>query len=110
MKQKLKSFGRVLAAPERARSGHPVAADEPGRRDFLRKALALGGGAAAAGLTAQVAGAEGDPAILKLPAHSTGLGKPVAAQLSNIFNFAFGWERGLGSRTELYGEFSRGVS
>ncbi len=35
----------------------------------------------------------------------TVVGKPAAAQLSNIFNFAFGWELGLASRTELYGEF-----
>jgi sulfane dehydrogenase subunit SoxC len=46
------------------------------RRAFLRRALALAGGAAAA----SAARAQGDPAILELPAHSTGLGLPVAAR------------------------------
>ena len=49
------------------------------RRGFLRKSLALGGGAVAALGGATAARATGDPAILKLPAHATGLGKPVAA-------------------------------
>ncbi|HEV7365930.1 MAG TPA: hypothetical protein VGN76_08815 [Gemmatimonadales bacterium] len=35
----------------------------------------------------------------------TVVGKPAGAQLKNIWNFAFGWERTLGSSTELYGEF-----
>jgi len=47
-----------------------------GRRGFLRQALALSG---AAGLSG-AARAEGDPAILKLPPHSMGLGQPVAAR------------------------------
>lgn len=58
--------GRVVQAPEQ-------------RRLFLRKALALGGGAAAMALGGNSRGAEGDPAILNLPPHSTGLGQPVAA-------------------------------
>ena len=52
------------------------------RRGFLRKSLSLTGGAVAAvaGVTSsRPTYAQGDPAILKLPAHSTGLGKPVAA-------------------------------
>ncbi|MEK6245275.1 MAG: sulfite dehydrogenase [Pseudomonadota bacterium] len=49
---------------------------EAPRRIFLRNALAVAGGAAVAG----TARAAGDPAILKLPAHSTGLGQPVAAR------------------------------
>ncbi len=57
----------------------PAAED---RRGFLKKSLSLSSGAVAA--IAGVAGAktalaQGDPAILKLPPHSTGLGKPVAA-------------------------------
>ena len=59
--------GQVRPAPEQ-------------RRSFLRKALALGGGVAAATLSGGVRGSDGDPAILKLPAHSTGLGQPVAAR------------------------------
>jgi sulfane dehydrogenase subunit SoxC len=48
-----------------------------GRRGFLGRALAVGGAALAAPMLA--AGAEGDPAVLELPEHSTGLGQPVAA-------------------------------
>ena len=53
----------------------PAAED---RRGFLRKSLSLAGGAALALGGGAAARAQGDPAILKLPAHSTGLGKPVA--------------------------------
>ena len=49
------------------------------RRGFLRRSLALASGGAAA-LVATGARAQGDPAILNLPAHSTGLGQPVAAR------------------------------
>ena len=78
MTQKVKRAGRILPASENIPgTRHAV---ENGRRSFLRKALALGGGVTAAGLTARSAAAEGDPAILKLPAHSTGLGQPVAAR------------------------------
>jgi sulfane dehydrogenase subunit SoxC len=51
------------------------------RRGFLKKTLALaGGGAALATGVATTARAQGDPAILTLPAHSKGLGQPVAAR------------------------------
>lgn len=49
------------------------------RRGFLRKSVSLAGGAALALGGAAAARAQGDPAILELPAHSKGLGKPVAA-------------------------------
>jgi sulfane dehydrogenase subunit SoxC len=55
----------------------PAAED---RRGFLKKSLSLTGGAVAALAGAGLARAQGDPAILKLPAHSTGLGQPVAAR------------------------------
>jgi len=48
------------------------------RRGFLKRTLALAGGSAAA--FAGGARAQGDPAILTLPAHSKGLGQPVAAR------------------------------
>jgi hypothetical protein len=35
----------------------------------------------------------------------TVVGRPRGAQLKNIFNFAFGWERALGATSELFGEF-----
>jgi sulfane dehydrogenase subunit SoxC len=59
--------------------GRILPAAEAPRRVFLRNALALAGGAAAASST-RSARAQGDPAILELPAHSTGLGQPVAAR------------------------------
>ena len=49
------------------------------RRGFLTQSIALSSGAALALGGAIAARAQGDPAILTLPAHSTGLGKPVAA-------------------------------
>lgn len=58
------------------RQGRILPAAEAPRRSFLRHALALAGGAAAA----SAARAQGDPAILELPAHSKGLGQPVAAR------------------------------
>ncbi len=50
------------------------------RRGFLRRSLSLTGGAVAALAGGGAAIAKGDPAILQLPAHSTGLGQPVAAR------------------------------
>jgi sulfane dehydrogenase subunit SoxC len=60
-----------------ARAGRILPALEQ-RRGFLRRGLALAGGAAV--LAPGAPRAAGDPAILKLPAHSTGLGQPVAAR------------------------------
>jgi len=62
--------GRLRPAPENYLLPAPV-----GRRDFLRAGVAAGAAIAARG-----AGAEGDPAILELPAHSRSLGAPVAAR------------------------------
>ena len=70
--------GRLLKAPENfvdAAGVRQVFGEaKTGRRDFIRKAFAAAGAAAAAPLLA----AEGDPAVLELPAHSRGLGQPVA--------------------------------
>ena len=77
--------GRVRKAPENFVKGDVVAQvfaeAKAGRRNFIRGAFA----AAAAGVTATTALAqnaqnvgEGDPNILELPAHSKGLGQPVA--------------------------------
>ena len=74
--------GRLRKAPESFLDQTGVrtvfAEGKRGRRDFIRGAFAaaLSGGAAARA-TAQTAAADGDPAILNLPAHSTGLGQPV---------------------------------
>jgi sulfane dehydrogenase subunit SoxC len=80
--------GRLMKAPE-----HFLDADgirtvfeegKQGRRDFIRRAFAAAGAAAAAGATMPVRAqgnpvpAEGgDPNILELPEHTRGLGQPV---------------------------------
>jgi len=64
MERRAAKPGRILPAPEMP------------RRRFLREGLTLAGGAM---LAAGARGAEGDPAILQLPPHTTGLGQPVAA-------------------------------
>ena len=80
--------GRLIKAPESFLSRDDVATvwaqSKRGRRDFLRNAFA----AAAAGVAAPVALAQGnpvpasggDPNILTLPEHSVGLGQGVAAE------------------------------
>ena len=76
--------GRLRKAPENFLDPAGVrtvfAEGKRGRRDFIRSAFAAAlAGSAAAGAGAQGKSAgEGDPAILQLPAHSTGLGQPVA--------------------------------
>lgn len=75
-------LGQIRRAPENFVSRNDIAfvnrATETDRRSFFKKAFA----AAAAGVVASkpaLAGAvKGDPAILNLPAHSKGLGQPVA--------------------------------
>jgi sulfane dehydrogenase subunit SoxC len=74
--------GRLIRAPENFLGAGGVREVFAGRRDFMRRAFA---GASAAALApaalAQanpVAAGGGDPNILNLPAHSTGLGQPVA--------------------------------
>ena len=82
MTSTMASAGRVQKAPENFLDPiglRTVAAQaQQGRRDFLRTAFAAAAasGGAAAGAAA-LADANGDPNILKLPAHSTGLGQPV---------------------------------
>ena len=92
-------LGRLQKAPENfidsAGSRTVLAQAKAGRRDFLRRALAGAGvGTGVGAVSATVAGmaipaatqaqshpapaAGGDPNILNLPAHSTGLGQPVA--------------------------------
>ncbi|MFY8084270.1 MAG: sulfite dehydrogenase [Rubrivivax sp.] len=77
--------GRLLKAPENFISPEGVrtvfAQAKAGRRDFIRAAFAAAAaGTAAAGAQAQsnpVPAEGGDPHILNLPAHTTGLGLPV---------------------------------
>jgi sulfane dehydrogenase subunit SoxC len=81
--------GRLLKAPENFLDAggvrRVITEAKSGRRDFIRKAFAAVGAAAAA-VAVPVARAQsnpvpvdaGDPNILELPAHSRGLGQPVA--------------------------------
>jgi sulfane dehydrogenase subunit SoxC len=77
--------GRLIKAPENFldRDGirRVFAEGKQGRRDFIRQAFAGAAAAAAAGGAHAVANPVppegGDPNILKLPAHSVGLGQPV---------------------------------
>src|SRR5690606_28795785 len=50
------------------------------RRRFMGAALAMGAGAAAVGHAPRARASEGEAAILKLPEHTRGLGRPVAEQ------------------------------
>ncbi|HEX4878327.1 MAG TPA: sulfite dehydrogenase [Limnobacter sp.] len=78
-------WGRLAKAPENFITRSDVAfvnrASPEDRRAFFKKAFAA---AAVAGLASarpvQTLASEGDPAILNLPAHSKGLGQPVAAR------------------------------
>ena len=75
--------GRILRAPENfVDSALALDITTSGlndeRRSFLRKSF-LAAGAALASSSALAQVTDGDPAILKLPEHSTTLGRPVAA-------------------------------
>jgi len=74
--------GRLRPAPEGFLSPEQIREVETGRRGFLRRSLALAGGAAVATVAGKAAAAQGDgdPAILDLPPWSTSLGKGVATQ------------------------------
>jgi len=71
--------GRILPAPEGHIRADQLRAAGTARRAFMGKALAMGAGAAVAGRAA-AAEPVGEKQILELPAHSTGLGQPVAAR------------------------------
>ncbi len=86
-------------APENFLSAADVAAVRTGRRGFLAGALAAAASGASTAAMAQsgpVALPEaGDPAILELPAHSKGLGQPVAAR---GYGVPSAWEKNLQRR------------
>lgn len=77
MKTAPQPTGRLVRAPENFLNPGEIAEVQAGRRGFLRGAFLAAAGVAAAGAARS---AEGDPAILELPAHSKGLGQPVAAR------------------------------
>jgi sulfane dehydrogenase subunit SoxC len=70
-------LGRLRRAPENHLTPEQAGAASTARRSFMAKALAMGAGVGAA---ARARAADGDPAILELPAHTRGLGQPVAAR------------------------------
>ena len=72
-------IGRVLPAPENHLSTEKLEQARKARRSFMGKALAMGAGAVSAAASTRALAADGEDAILKLPAHTTGLGQPVAA-------------------------------
>jgi sulfane dehydrogenase subunit SoxC len=76
--------GRLLKAPENfidpAGVREVFRQAHAGRRDFVRGAFAAALAAGGAGAARAQAATEGDPAILQLPAHSTGLGQAVASE------------------------------
>src|SRR5690606_16544359 len=74
--------GRLLKAPENHLPPAALESARRARRAFMGKALAMGAGATAVhpARKAFAQAQEGDPAILELPPHSTGLGQPVVAR------------------------------
>ncbi len=84
--------GRIRPAPENTITPEEAGRARRARRGFMAKALAMGAGASAAGA---VRAADGDPAILKLPIHTTTLGQPVAARGYGVPSV---WEKNLQRR------------
>ena len=95
MREQFNSSGRLLKAPENFLTATDVktvfAESKQGRRDFIRRAFAAASTATAAGVAAVSAPKAlaqvnpiptegGDPNILNLPEHATGLGQGVATE------------------------------
>ena len=78
-------------APENFLNREQIQAVRSGRRGFLAGAVA----AAAGAIAVDRAAAQGDPAILNLPAHSKGLGQPVAVR---GYGIPSEWEKNLQRR------------
>ena len=64
-------IGRVLPAPENHLNAAGLERARKARRSFMGKALAMGAGAIAATQAPRARAADGDPAILHLPAACT---------------------------------------
>ncbi len=94
--------GRIVKASENVLSDEEIARARLARRSFMGKALAMGAGVGATARSAvaqprEAPGIEGagDKAILELPAHTSGLGQPVAAR---GYGVPSQWERNLQRR------------
>ena len=86
------SPGRIVKAPVIILTPEKAREAQRARRSFMGKALAMGAGATAA---SAAAAAQGDPAILNLPAHTKSLGQPVAAR---GYGVPSQWEKNLQRR------------
>jgi sulfane dehydrogenase subunit SoxC len=83
----------IRRAPENFLSREQIQDVRAGRRNFLAGAVAAAAGAVATNRAQAQAG--DDPAIMKLPAHSKGLGQPVAAR---GYGLPSEWEKNLQRR------------
>ncbi|MEN9772099.1 MAG: sulfite oxidase molybdopterin subunit [Pseudomonadota bacterium] len=101
MSQEVKKSGRLVRAPENFLAKDDVKSPALMRRKFLAASVSTAAtsmaalGLAASSRTAHAAVGAGDPNILNLPAHSTGLGMPVAA---NAYGMPSQYEKGLQRR------------
>jgi sulfane dehydrogenase subunit SoxC len=94
MSDLIKKIGRIFPAPENFLSQAQLDAARNARRSFMGKALLMGAGVTAA-VKAAATVSEGDPAILKLPEHSTSLGQAVA---TTGYGSPSKWEKNLQRR------------
>lgn len=101
MSVEVKKSGRLVKAPENFLSKEDIKSPELMRRKFLAASVSgaaasmAGLGLASASGKASAAVGEGDPNILNMPAHTTGLGMPVAA---NPYGMPSQYEKGLQRR------------
>ena len=100
MSTEVKKSGRLLKAPENFLGQGDEKSPETMRRKFLAASVSTAAATFAglglqASARAQAAVGAGDPNILQLPAHSTGLGMPVAA---NPYGAPSQYEKGLQRR------------
>lgn len=101
MPTEVKKSGRLIKAPENFLAQDDVKRPELMRRKFLAASVSSAAasiavvGIASGGRSAHAAPGAGDPNILNMPAHTTGLGMPVAA---NPYGLPSQYEKGLQRR------------
>ena len=101
MPTEVKKSGRLIKAPENFLAQDDVKRPELMRRKFLAASVSsvaasmAAVGIASSGRSAHAAPGAGDPNILNMPAHTTGLGMPVAA---NPYGLPSQYEKGLQRR------------
>jgi len=101
MPTEVKKSGRLIKAPENFLAQDDVKRPELMRRKFLAASVSSAAasmavvGIGSGGRSAHAAPGAGDPNILNMPAHTTGLGMPVAA---NPYGLPSQYEKGLQRR------------